>query len=81
MLGHERPADNAEQPAGERGPEPVAVVVRAQPAPERQQHDERDEEQRRADEHDAPPVGLHRRRAHPLVHESHLNALGRPLDR
>lgn len=34
VLGHEEPAGDAEQPAGQGGPEPDAVVVVAEPAPE-----------------------------------------------
>lgn len=58
VLEHDQVAEHAEQPAGQAGPEPDAVVVASEPAPERQQHDEAEEPQPGADRGDAPRVDL-----------------------
>jgi para-aminobenzoate synthetase/4-amino-4-deoxychorismate lyase len=53
---HDGEAEQAEEPAGEAGPQPDAVPVIAEPAVEGQQHDERHEPEQRAGDHDAPSV-------------------------
>ena len=58
VFAHEGVAEQAEDAAGQAGPEPDAVIVVAEPGPERQQHDEGEEPQYGSGQDHSPRADL-----------------------